>query len=71
MQETRERVRFPGARGQELVAQIDRPSGEPRAWALFAHCFTCSKDLKGARWVSRALAEQGIAVLRFDFTGIG
>jgi putative redox protein len=71
MDQIHERVRFPGARGQQLAARIDRPAAEPRAWALFAHCFTCSKDLKGARWISRALAEQGIGVLRFDFTGIG
>jgi putative redox protein len=71
MDQIHERVRFPGARGQQLAARIDRPADEPRAWALFAHCFTCSKDLKGARWISRALAEQGIGVLRFDFTGIG
>jgi len=70
MPQSHERVTFPGTRGQ-LAARIDRPAGEARAWALFAHCFTCSKDLKAARWVSRALAEQGIAVLRFDFTGIG
>ena len=66
-----ERLRFPGAHGQMLAARIDRPASEPSAWALFAHCFTCSKDLQGARWISRALAERGIAVLRFDFTGIG
>jgi putative redox protein len=71
MQQLHENVRFPGAHGQQLAARIDRPAGEPRAWALFAHCFTCSKDQKGARWISRALAGQGIGVLRFDFTGIG
>jgi putative redox protein len=66
-----ERVWFPGSGGQQLAARLERPDGEPRAWALFAHCFTCSKDQKGARWISRALAGRGIAVLRFDFTGIG
>jgi len=66
-----ERVRFPGALGPELVARIDRPDTEPGKWAVFAHCFTCSKDLKAANWISRALVEQGIGVLRFDFTGIG
>jgi putative redox protein len=45
--------------------------GEPVAYALFAHCFTCSKDLKAAGWICRALAERGIAVLRFDFSGVG
>jgi putative redox protein len=71
MESRHERLHFTGAQGQRLAARLDRPAGEPRAWALFAHCFTCSKDLKGARWISRALAEHGIAVLRFDFTGIG
>ncbi|MEM9291527.1 MAG: alpha/beta fold hydrolase [Acidobacteriota bacterium] len=65
------RVHFPSAHGTQLVGRIDRPPGEPRAWALFAHCFTCSKDLKAVRWINRALVEQGLAVLRFDFTGLG
>jgi putative redox protein len=47
------------------------PDGEPRAYALFAHCFTCSKDSKAAVYISQALAARGIAVLRFDFTGLG
>jgi putative redox protein len=47
------------------------PLGEARAYALFAHCFTCSKDLRAARHISRALAERGIGSLRFDFTGLG
>jgi uncharacterized OsmC-like protein/alpha/beta superfamily hydrolase len=67
----RDRVRFPGGSGFELAARVELPVGQPRAYALFAHCFTCSKDLKAARWISLALAERGIAVLRFDFTGIG
>ncbi|MCB1054716.1 MAG: alpha/beta fold hydrolase [Acidobacteria bacterium] len=50
---------------------MDLPDGEPRAFALFAHCFTCSKDLKALGWISRALRDRGIAVLRFDFTGLG
>ncbi|MEM7052550.1 MAG: bifunctional alpha/beta hydrolase/OsmC family protein [Acidobacteriota bacterium] len=67
-----ERFRFPGSLGTDLVARLDRPSvGEPRAYALFAHCFTCSKDLKAVGWISRTLAARGIAVLRFDFTGLG
>jgi putative redox protein len=66
-----ERVRFPGALGAELAARIDRPDAAARAWAVFAHCFTCSKDLKAANWISRALVERGFGVLRFDFTGIG
>lgn len=67
----REHLRFPGASGSALAARLETPEGEPVAYALFAHCFTCSKDLKAAGQISRALVEHGIAVLRFDFTGIG
>ncbi len=67
----RERLRFPGALGGELVGRLESPDTEPTAFALFAHCFTCSKDLKAAGWISQALVERGIAVLRFDFTGLG
>ncbi len=66
-----ERVTFEGASGATLAGRIERPAGEPVAWALFAHCFTCSKDLKSIRAISRALADRGFAVLRFDFTGLG
>jgi len=72
-----QRLKFPGAFGDELVGRLElpdaaqTPSGEPAAYALFAHCFTCSKDLKAVGWISRALVERGIAVFRFDFTGIG
>jgi putative redox protein len=66
-----EHLRFPGSRGQSLAARLDSPAGTPVAYALFAHCFTCSKDLKAAGWISSALTARGIAVLRFDFTGIG
>ncbi|HEU4629383.1 MAG TPA: bifunctional alpha/beta hydrolase/OsmC family protein [Gemmatimonadaceae bacterium] len=65
-------VTFEGSRGQSLAGRLELPpDGEPRATALFAHCFTCSKDLAAAVRISRALAEHGLAVLRFDFTGIG
>lgn len=64
-------VRFPGAGGQLLAAKLDLPPGEPRAFAVFAHCFTCSKDFFTAARVSRRLAELGFAVLRLDFTGLG
>lgn len=67
----REQLRFPGAQGGTLAARLESPVTEPTAYALFAHCFTCSKDLKAAGWIARALVERGIAVLRFDFTGIG
>ena len=68
---TTERVTFTGALGEELAARLDRPAGTPRAFALFAHCFSCSKDIRAASRISKALAAQGIAVLRFDFTGLG
>lgn len=67
----RENVRFPGAHGGMLAARLESPETDPTGYALFAHCFTCSKDIKAAGWISRALVERGIAVLRFDFTGIG
>jgi len=65
------RVNFPNADGDALAGILDLPPGEPRAYALFAHCFTCSKNLKAATNISRALTDAGIAVLRFDFTGLG
>lgn len=66
------RITFENHSGHTLAARLDLPEdGEPIAYALFAHCFTCSKDYKGVAWVSRALATDGIAVLRFDFTGLG
>jgi len=66
-----EKLTFPGSQGGQLVGRLDRPAGEARAYALFAHCFTCSKDLKAASWLSRTLVQKGLAVLRFDFTGLG
>lgn len=67
-----ERITFPGAHGDDLSARLSLPpDGEVRACALFAHCFTCSKDLKPVVNISRALTQQGIAVMRFDFTGLG
>ncbi len=63
---------FTNATGQTLSARLDEPLvGEPIAYALFAHCFTCSKDLKAVANISRALTQADIAVLRFDFTGLG
>lgn len=65
-------VRFPNAAGQQLAGRLEMPAhGKPRAFALYAHCFTCGKDVRAAFDISRALAMQGIATLRFDFTGIG
>ena len=64
-------IRFPGALGAQLAARLDSPPGKPLAYGLFAHCFTCSKDTLAATRVSSALTARGIAVLRFDFTGLG
>jgi len=66
------KISFENAAGDTLAALLDAPADrEPDAYALFAHCFTCSKDYKGVVWVSKTLAAEGIAVLRFDFTGLG
>ena len=66
-----ERFDFTNAAGQKLAALLDRPPGEPRAYALFAHCFTCGKDVLAAKRIAEGLAALGMAVLRFDFTGLG
>ena len=66
-----ERFQFTGEGGHQLAASLDLPEREPLAYALFAHCFTCGKDVLAARRISAALAAKGIAVLRFDFTGLG
>jgi putative redox protein len=72
MGRTSQAVSFPGTTGDVLAARLDLPTGaEPRACALFAHCFTCSKDSRAANFISEALTDAGIAVLRFDFTGLG
>ena len=65
------KLEFPGHDGSLLAARLDLPMGEPRAWALFAHCFTCGKDIFAASRISAGLVESGLAVLRFDFTGLG
>ena len=66
-----ERVEFPGSQDATLAARLERPDDDPVAHALFAHCFTCSKDLGAVTRISRALADHGYGVLRFDFTGLG
>lgn len=66
-----EKITFTGSHDEPLAARLDLPEGSPRAWALFAHCFTCSKDNIAAARMAEALAAKGIAVLRFDFTGLG
>ena len=65
------KISFNNADGQALSGILDLPTGEPEAFALFAHCFTCSKNIKAAGHIARAMTNAGIAVLRFDFTGLG
>jgi putative redox protein len=66
-----ERFQFTGEGGHQLAAALDLPEREPVAYALFAHCFTCGKDVLAARRIALSLSAKGIAVLRFDFTGLG
>lgn len=66
-----EKIRFDGAFGDELAARIDLPENNVRNYALFAHCFTCSKNLKVVKNLSKTLTKHGIGVFRFDFTGLG
>ena len=66
-----ERFQFTGEGGHQLAAALDMPDGPVHAYALFAHCFTCGKDVLAAKRIATALAAKGIAVLRFDFTGLG
>jgi putative redox protein len=68
---SRQRITFQNAEGHALAAIIEQPDRNPRAYALFAHCFTCGKDNSAASRIARRLAGAGIAVLRFDFTGLG
>ncbi|HEY7884928.1 MAG TPA: bifunctional alpha/beta hydrolase/OsmC family protein [Cellvibrionaceae bacterium] len=68
----RQKVEFANRNGHTLAGALELPdSGQPQAFALFAHCFTCGKDVVAATRIARTLADQGIAVLRFDFTGLG
>jgi uncharacterized OsmC-like protein/alpha/beta superfamily hydrolase len=66
-----ERFEFPNAKGEKLAATLDLPLGKPTAFALFAHCFTCGKDILAAKRIAETLTMHGIATLRFDFTGLG
>ncbi|MEH6740217.1 MAG: bifunctional alpha/beta hydrolase/OsmC family protein [Sulfitobacter sp.] len=66
-----QQITFPGHDGSQLSARLDLPSGPHVATAIFAHCFTCGKDIPAARRIAARLAAMGIAVLRFDFTGLG
>jgi uncharacterized OsmC-like protein/alpha/beta superfamily hydrolase len=71
MSTTASKVEFLGSQGATLAARLDMPGGRPRAFALFAHCFTCSKDIFAASRIAGRLSELGIVTLRFDFTGLG
>src|SRR5215475_8671267 len=66
-----ERFDFPNARGERLAALIDKPADEPIGYVLFAHCFTCGKDVLAAKRIAERLVVLGLAVVRFDFTGLG
>ena len=66
-----ERITFKNRQGIDLAARFDRPDDEPAAYALAAHCFTCTKDIPAMHRISVALVERKIGVLRFDFTGLG
>lgn len=66
-----QRVTFPASHNTGLVGRLDMPDEPPRAFAIFAHCFTCGKDILAASRIARELTVHGIAVLRFDFTGLG
>lgn len=67
-----QKVSFKNAEGLELSGRLDFPLiGKPKAYVLFAHCFTCSKNLKSVEHISQAFTQQGMAILRFDFTGLG
>lgn len=67
----KKKLYFTGHDGSRLTAILTTPGSEPRAYALFAHCFTCTKNIKAATNISKALGDKGYAVLRFDFTGLG
>ncbi|OOG28759.1 osmotically inducible protein OsmC [Thioalkalivibrio denitrificans] len=66
-----ENISFENHQGKRLAGRLELPSGNTRVWAIYSHCFTCSKDSLAAVRLSRALARRGIGVLRFDFTGVG
>ncbi len=67
----RSRFTFTNAEGLTLDGALEAPRENPRGYAVFAHCFTCGKDIAAASRIARALAQHGVAVLRFDFTGLG
>lgn len=66
-----ERIEFEGSEGNKLAGQLDEPDGKPVAYAVFAHCFACTRNFKAPHYLAKALTEQRIALFRFDFTGLG
>jgi len=68
---TSEKFDFNNSNGETLSGKLELPEGSPKAFAVFAHCFTCSKSILAATRIPRSLTKSGIGVLRFDFTGIG
>ena len=66
----REKVEFLNGTGETLAGLLELPES-PATFALFAHCFSCSKDIAAASRISRSLAARNVATLRFDFTGLG
>jgi len=71
MSHKRTKVQFTGSQGTALAGMLESPKAQPKAWVLFAHCFTCGKDIAAASRIARALVSLDYAVLRFDFTGLG
>ena len=65
------KIEFTSSLGHRMAGLVDEPDGESRAYALFAHCFTCTKDLAIAARIGRELSREGIAMVRFDFPGLG
>lgn len=65
------KITFKNSNGIRLAAKLELPENKPKAYAIFAHCFTCNKNLTAVRTIGRMLNEKNIAVLRFDFTGLG
>ena len=66
-----EKVEFQNNEGETLSGRLEMPLTQPLAYAVFAHCFTCSKDIAAASRIARGMTRYGVAVLRFDFTGLG
>ena len=67
-----EKIEFPNLQGEMLAARLEQPEDrKPVSFAIFAHCFTCTQNVKAATNISRSLVKKGFAVLRFDFTGLG